>query len=155
MAKYGVYGNQAEELYVRQGLTLLEISRVLPVSQQTLSSWKSRYRWDEKRQEFRRTPTAAADRVADILEQQLEEISTKIRSGELSSVKAADTIAKLVASHQRVKKEEGIDILGTAPMVMHRFVNYLMNRDEYKELGEQLADVIPEFMDHLWERYRR
>lgn len=54
MAKHETYGREAEALYVRDGLTISEISRRLGLSRRTLIKWRNLYQWDEKRIEYLR-----------------------------------------------------------------------------------------------------
>jgi hypothetical protein len=54
MSKIATYGVQAENLYIRDGRNITEISRILPVTIPTLSKWKLKMEWDRKRDVFMR-----------------------------------------------------------------------------------------------------
>lgn len=52
MTKYSYLGYKAEDLYVQEQKTLEEISSILGVSENTLSKWKKKAKWKEKRDSY-------------------------------------------------------------------------------------------------------
>jgi transposase len=52
MGKFQAYGSEAEKMFVERGLSCSEIAKILPLSEQTLSAWRNKFKWDEKRLRF-------------------------------------------------------------------------------------------------------
>lgn len=75
MGKAKDYLRDAELLYL-SGYTLFEISNVMPVSVTTLSEWKNKYSWGEKRKTLGRNPAEMAAKInglmADLVDQIVE-----------------------------------------------------------------------------------
>jgi len=53
MDKYEVYGKDSQVLYVEQNKTLAEISRILPISERSLSNWKKQDNWESMKREYK------------------------------------------------------------------------------------------------------
>lgn len=54
MSKRAIYNDEAQRLYVNQGMTLDAIESILEgkVTRRTLFNWKEEGRWDEKRERY-------------------------------------------------------------------------------------------------------
>ena len=52
MNKFTEYGILAEKYYVEEQQSLLEISKKLNITTKTLTEWKNKERWEEKRKNF-------------------------------------------------------------------------------------------------------
>lgn len=83
----------AESMYVTHSMTARDIAETLGVSEVTLSRWKGKESWDEKRQFIRITPS----RLRETLLREAE----KVANGEISLVKA-DVVVKLLAGADKL-----------------------------------------------------
>ncbi len=147
---------EAERLFVQKELNLKEISKILGVSQQTLVKWRRKYEWDKKREEFKRNPQTILETIEKVLHHKLQEISEKIDRGEEISEGVIDSITKLVSSMKKVSKEA--DIIGATPVVLKEFAHFLkMNekRENFKEAIRIFQEILPEFYNYMWSKYRR
>jgi uncharacterized protein YjcR len=155
MSKFSQLGLEAERLYVQKELTLKEISVLLGVSQQTLVKWKRDGNWEKKRIEYRRNPGTILETLEKVLLRRLEDIEAKLDRGENVSEGEIDAITKLVASIKKVSKET--DIISVAPLIMKEFAQFLKKNEneEVRNFIQVFTDILPGFMEYLWEKYRR
>lgn len=142
MGKKEQYGDEARELYL-QGKTLEEISTIIPVSSQSLTTWKKDGEWDKARQELRRNKTSTEERLAEILEKKLTELEDKT-AADISS-KEIDQISKISASIDRLRTKR--DPLGATLMVMEEFIPWLQQKDG--DVYSAVSAMIPEFFQYM------
>lgn len=157
MAKYETYGIEAERLFVEKGMSLTQIAKILPVSTQTLVAWRKKNHWDKKRSRFLTQPTGITDRLRELLELRLKRLFEKMDQGEEVTDAEIDGITKLVASIKKIEKE--VDLTATAPMLMKEFATFLIQKsredEQLSEVKEVFGELIPDFMDYIWKKYRR
>jgi hypothetical protein len=130
--KEELFFNEAERLYVA-GYTLDTIREHLPepVSLPTLSRWKDKGGWGEKR----RQALASLRNVADILMEVLEEKIVALRQERGLNAGDFDAIAKATASIERLKKG-AYDLRTVAVEVMGKFTEWLRkNLTDQEELN--------------------
>ena len=152
MGKWELIGKEAETMYVVRGLTLTEISKLLKVSIQTLSAWKNRYKWDEKRMEMERRPERIVSDLEQVLAMKARELKQKIEEGEEVSDKQFRSVIRMFEAIQSAKKKTAI--IDAAPAVMKEFALFLRQNENFGDLGEAFGEILPEFMEYLWEKYR-
>ncbi len=152
MSKFQSYGAEAEKMFVERGLSCAEIAKILPISEQTLSAWRSKYKWDEKRLRFLKSDETVIERFRQALSGKLQLLTDALERGEDITARDVDAITKLLVSLERL--ERGVNIIGAAPVVMKELVNFL-KKNEKEELAMALGDAIPEFMAEIWERYKK
>lgn len=145
MSKFEELGLAAETLYVKKNCTLDQISDQLGISVQTASRWKRAGRWDEKRFKFRATPGAAVDLLEDILRSKAEEL--RDTPAQDIGTKATDALVKLVASINKLKREE--DIRVQAINVMDEFGKYIQRSDLNDKQKEFITKVMNGFFTYL------
>jgi hypothetical protein len=134
MSKEALYYDQAEGLYAR-GHTLEQIAGIIPVSVPTLSRWKQKGGWEDKR----RAIMAGSRNVAEILQEALEEKITSLRGSGVLDERAFDSIAKASAAIERLRRG-AYDFRGAAVEVMERFTAWarreIQETEELRRLGE-------------------
>lgn len=147
MGKRATYGIQAETLYVREGKSLTEISKILPIRIQTLSNWKKKGEWDRKRDAFMRSSIVASEML---LEEAVSFMRKRKDSKEPLSPKEADAIVKIISSAKKL--EEKSDFPGTALVVLGELMRFLKDRD--REAAKALDRNIQDFSQYIWEKYK-
>lgn len=108
----------AEDLYIRAGLTGKEISHQLEISEVTLSKWKAKGDWENRKSELTVSPL----RIKELL---LKE-ANKIANGEKSTIDS-DKLSKITASIDRLDKRISARIVF----------------DVLKELDNWIAEIDP------------
>jgi len=143
MGKYNLQGADAERLYL-EGNTLKTISNITGVSVTTLSSWKNRYNWEEKKSDYVRRPGTLANKIAGILNSYLDqiEIDTEGIAG------GADAISKFASALNRLGSIE--DLPGMAVTVMHKFLKFInMKKRNDEGFKEMLVENIQAFFKYI------
>jgi transposase len=86
----------AQELY-NAGLDQKNIANVLEISEKTISGWKKKYSWEEKRAKKNMAKEAAEDRVwklinfqLRVLDMQVDDQEDKLKKKELTELKPLD-----------------------------------------------------------------
>ncbi len=146
MAKFNDYGFEAENLYVRKGMTLEQIANLLGISVQSLSRWKKRGDWGGKRKIFMASPSGAIGALEEVLRNKIEELRN-LPAEEINS-KRIDGITKLVASISRIRKEQ--DLRTQAIFVMQEFGRFIRARD----LNQHDLDVVTKLIQEFFEFVR-
>lgn len=102
------YLEDAEKLYVEQGLETITIEGVLKkvVTRRTLDNWKEQYNWDKKREAFRNKRKDLQSSVIDLLNTALNQANVDPTD---KNYKKVETAVKLA---QRLGIELGIKDLG-------------------------------------------
>ncbi len=102
--------NQARVLFIQQGKTIMEISAILGVNEKTVRTWKRRGKWNEQKEQYRKTGVSNRDWMIQELQGLILEIRNKCavekrppNSGE------ADSISKLSKAVQALDHSEDID----------------------------------------------
>lgn len=146
MAKFQIYGLEAEELYVKGGKTLEEISKFLGISIKTLSCWKKRGEWSEKRKTYLTSAQGTIGILETVLQEKIEELRG-LPAEEINS-KRIDGITKLVASIQKLKRED--DLKAQTINVMGEFGRFV----RAKSLKERELDLVTRLIQEFFEFIR-
>lgn len=107
MAKKAQYGKQAENLFVREGLTLTDIAQKIPVSYVTLREWKKQGKWEVQRNEFKLAAQACHLELYDLL--------------------------RILAKKLRQDEEKGEKITPARYFALGRLIDALMKTHAYEE----------------------
>jgi hypothetical protein len=73
MGKWDECGQEAELLYI-EGTPPKVISKIFGVSEQTLSKWKKRFHWAQKREAYRKRPAAIQEKIGRLLSVEIDNI---------------------------------------------------------------------------------
>jgi hypothetical protein len=165
MGKKAAYFDEAEDLYVVDGLTLEAVAARLPVSVTTLSNWKQDGEWEERRRELGRA-LADVKRNTLLLRQRLVEKALKSLSAQdvyayshLESAMArargsqAGTPAPLAVDVREIKTpQDAVDVLNE---VVQRKLNGLLTQPELLTLAgiKDLKQCL-ELIDNLKAKYQ-
>ena len=74
------YYNEAERLYLYDGLTVDEIYKQLNISRRTVYYWKNKYKWDEKKAERFKNKDAMSTELINFVRKLMKKISTDIEN---------------------------------------------------------------------------
>jgi transposase len=111
---------QAESLFIREGMSLEEIATARGVSKATLARWSADGKWVDRRAEFRReSPTAALDK----LKQRREKLCGLLGQDEEKDAGLTDQLYKIDIMIER--REARIDALGPLMGAMERFAEWV------------------------------
>ena len=147
MSKKATYGVQAENLYVRDGRNVTEISRILPVTIPTLSKWKISGEWDRKRDVYMRSAIVASEML---LSEAVSLLQNRKASEEPMPPKEADAIVKIISAAKKL--EEKSDFPATALAVLGELLRFLKERDA--EAAKALDRNVQDFTAYIWGKYR-
>lgn len=135
---------RAENLYIRKGKRITDIGKLLGIPFQTVSKWKKKGNWDQKRKDFQRTSISIADRLKEALATLVSQLNTK-----KIDPKQADALSKMVKAIKVMDPDA--DIINVALVVMDDLLHFLKDKD--KKAAEMIDQYIPAFGDYLWEKY--
>jgi len=150
MGKMDVYYLEAQRMYVNEGKTLAEISRVLKISEKTLSKWKNAGKklgqptWDEMRKKYLISGSGAIERLRAAIIKKIEDIEEGVTAEE------ADHLAKLVSALKKLEKED--DLLGSVVICMEKFTEFI--NIKYPDRKEEFAKIIREFFTYIEKQKR-
>ena len=103
MKKFEEYGILAEKYYVEEQLSLSQISTKLNICTKTLTDWKKRERWEEKRKEFLSSQYSCFSALQELLMYLSKDALTKIKSGEVPESASLNFIAKMSEKLPKLK----------------------------------------------------
>ena len=135
---------RAENLYMRKGKSIAEISELLGVNSTTLYRWKKEGDWEQRRIEFLRSSISIADKLKDAL----ANLVSKLKKTEIDP-KEADALVKMVKAIKVVNSEA--DIIGATLVIMDELLRFLKEKD--KKAAEIVDEYIPAFGQYMWEKY--
>jgi len=147
MAKFQQYGANAEDLYVRKGRTLQEIAQLLGLSVQTLSRWKIRHHWAEKRREYQVSTPGTIALLEDVLAEKVQELRG-LPADEVNS-KRIDAITKLVSSIQKLRRED--DLRTQTVHVMSEFSRFVRQKKLKERELDMVIGLVHEFFEFVRE----
>ncbi len=145
MSKMDTFFLEAQRMYVNEGKTLAEISKILNVSERTLSKWKNvgkkygELTWDEMRKKYLLSGAGAAERLRAAIIKKIEDISENV------SAEEADNLAKLVSALKKIERED--DLLGSVVICMEKFAEFIASK--YPERKEEFSRIIREFFGYI------
>lgn len=102
-SKEGLYYDQAQRLYVVDGLPVTAIAERLTVSRNTLQRWKQKGDWDAARKARMRSPVAPLELAERTLQAKLEDLS-RTNPADVDAT-MLDGLHKLVTTIGKLKKE--------------------------------------------------
>lgn len=147
--KYGEHGEEAERLYVEEGMGLSQISERLGVSEVTLRKWREFGDWNKQRNERRVKTKSARARMLDVVNARLTHLSglnvADIRSPEIDEMSKLNKILQA--------NTDPAELAGIAIKTLMKFTEHVKGTDE--KLAAALAPLAAEFLDEIWEDSRK
>lgn len=146
MSKANLYLSEAEFLYLK-GNTLTQIATIIPLTIQTLSRWKDKYFWDEKKKKQNRQPLAMADNLSELM---LKEVNEIVASGGRVTAEQADKLAKLSAIRKTLgATEDYAAMVVTVTEKLAKFAQDYIKDDGHKAtFFETLSAYYAEVKEH-------
>lgn len=132
---------QAQFLYMAQGMTQKEIAETVGVSERTVYAWIHQYAWDKLRLASFQAPATIADNLCSQLVELQNSIATREPGNRFPTPQEAEVSRKLVTSLERMKKYPG---LAQNMQVLETFRNYIRATD--KDLARTLGGHINKFL---------
>lgn len=126
-----------------KGLDMKEIAATLGIVPQTLSGWRKKYDWDNRRAVYVQSTHATVDKLRKLLSDHVEGLE------DLADDKDADKLVKITAAIQRL--DEHFDYLGSVLKVSEEWITYASKADE--QLFALLQDHLPDFLAHARTKY--
>lgn len=106
MSKKGLYFEEAERLYVVEQLTLIEVTKRIPVSERTLRTWKEEGDWEVKRSNYLSQRTSFHNELYDFTRELLTKVREDIAAGQDPNSGQLYTLMKLLDKLSKVKDYE-------------------------------------------------
>lgn len=138
-AQIELKGNKTQELaynmYESGDYTQLEIADFLGLDNKTITAWKQKYGWEERKTSALQTDSEIIKKLKKSLKEELEKTPLN-----------ADNVSKLNTalksfSDRKVLASQGISVLS-------KYMNYLIISGK-QELGKQVAASSPDFIKYL------
>ncbi|QII11230.1 hypothetical protein KsCSTR_18510 [Candidatus Kuenenia stuttgartiensis] len=139
-SKFLAFYDDAERLSVKEGKTQKEISRLLGVSEKTLSQWSVKGEWQRQRKEYLvSSRTGPVDKLKERFYRLLE-------SEDELDAKKTDEMYKIQLLIDRM---EGYDIKGATIEVMDRFATFIRQRETDTAFIQCLMDHTHAFFEEV------
>ena len=132
---------QAQFLYMAQGMTQKEIAETVGVSERTVYAWIHQYAWDKLRLASFQAPATIADNLCSQLVELQNSIAARQPGNRFPTPQEAEVSRKLVTSLEKMKKYPG---LAQNMQVLETFRNYVRPLD--KDLARNLGNYISKFL---------
>ncbi len=124
-----------------------EIARIVGVSEQTISNWKKKFKWDEKVKAY----SASARKSIDILDRIIRDKLAKVEFTEVDQLPKGfeDGLFKLQLMREKMnthqdRRQQTIDIMGD----LNEFLVH-----EHPEHVELFHELLPEFISAQGRKY--
>lgn len=137
--KEEAYFEQAERLYVQENKNPNQISKIIPVSSNTINKWAHKGGWGKKRQVALTNPRSLSETLMKRLEALVEAFQVKegMTTDDLVALpKLSDAICKTISSLKKLEKSQDIQTL--AIPVMSRYADFLKSPEQQISTGEML-----------------
>jgi|Deesub1362B_J571_1020462.scaffolds.fasta_scaffold00331_26 transcriptional regulator with XRE-family HTH domain len=141
MSKQEHYFVDAESLYIK-GKTLSEIEKMLGISRRTLTKWKKKGNWEEKRKQYLKNPQVLSEILLNALTEKAKSLGPNI------SAKDADEISKIAAVYRNLGLVTPLS--SQVIFVMERFMDFIKKETE-RELQEKITKLIAKFFNKIKE----
>ena len=145
MSKFQEFGLEAEQLYVKDDKTLQEIATMFGLSIQTVSRWKIKGGWRDKRKKYRGSARGTIELLEEVLRGKVEELRG-MAADEITQ-NHTDALVKLVASISKLKKED--DIRVQAITVISELTKFISKREYAEDEKELFTKLFQEFFIYL------
>lgn len=138
--------HDAAEILFLKGISQKEIARILSISEQTISRWKSQFKWEDKLSRKALFQQTAAEQVQELIEYNLRVLKSMkdkwINEGEKKLIQKGDidALSKLFAA---IKKQEAkwVDYVS----VIREFALWLEEQDA--NLAKKVVDTADRFLN--------
>ncbi|MFD0997692.1 hypothetical protein ACFQ21_00170 [Ohtaekwangia kribbensis] len=129
------------------------IAKILDVSEQTITTWKQKYRWEEKRAKKGMNREAAEDLVWKLINYQLNVINKQVKDAELRAEKEKDyelptldkgdidALQKLWTTVKAKQLDWSVVVNNTKD-----FIGFVSERDI--DLAKKLLDIADDYMHY-------
>lgn len=97
---------QAENLYIKRGLSVDEICQNIDIARRTIFYWKKKYKWDKIRDKKYKSETKFSAELMDIAIKFMKQISKNIDDKMQTSQAEYYTVLNLIKNIPKIKKYE-------------------------------------------------
>ncbi|MDD3237753.1 MAG: helix-turn-helix domain-containing protein [Candidatus Gastranaerophilales bacterium] len=98
--------NEAERLFICDGLSADEIARKFEISRRTIFYWKKEYNWDKKRADYLFNNTRMSFEINDFTRKLMDKIMTDIDNNRQVSQSEIYTVLNLIKRMLEIKNYE-------------------------------------------------
>lgn len=98
--------NEAERLFIYDGLSADEIARKFEISRRTIFYWKKKHNWDKKRADYLFNNTRMNFEINDFIRKLMDKIMTDIDNNRQVSQSEIYTVLNLVKRMSEIKNYE-------------------------------------------------
>lgn len=137
--------NYAELLYCEHQLLQKIVAQKVGISEQTMSAWVKKYKWDQKRRPMLISKDNQLRHWYDQLEELNQAIKKKPEGARYANSKEADTFIKISASIKNLETELNI---GDKIQALMDFVKYMQKNFTAKE-AVTVTDYADEYIKSL------
>ncbi len=145
-SKRDLYYEEAQSLYVT-GMNLSQIVKILPVTRQTLSSWKRLGHWQRKRELVTEHPRLMSEALRGLVKQKVKVLLDNQEDISLSTV---DELNKIISLIDRLQ-EQCWDERAAIVEVMSRFGDFARRQVGEKKELQLLARLMEKFFEEMEE----
>ena len=100
------YYNEAERLFIYDGLSADEIARKFEISRRTIFYWKKEYNWDKKRADYLFNNTRMSFEINDFVRKLMDKIMVDIDNNRQVSQSEIYTVLNLIKRMPEIKNYE-------------------------------------------------
>lgn len=108
MTKKHLYYSEAERMFVIDQMTFDDIVTRLPLSEKTLQRWKSKGKWQEKREQYIKSRQAFHDELYEFARYLMKSIKADLQNGEPVDQSRFYTFTRILSQITKVKEYEDI-----------------------------------------------
>lgn len=107
MSRMKLY-NEAESLYIREELSPDEISDKIGVSRRTLYYWMAKYKWNDKKQEIKKSQKALSQDLFEFCKKLMRKIKKDIESAHTPNRAELYSLVNILKYLPALQKHESI-----------------------------------------------
>ncbi|MBI4714434.1 MAG: hypothetical protein HY760_00545 [Nitrospirae bacterium] len=140
--KAGYLFDLCEEAFVKKGKSLTEIGERFCVSPNTLTKWRKKGGWDNKRKAILASPRTVMEMAEEVLRKKLEEVVGTLPDRLDAGV--IDGLTKLIKNVERLRKE--YKLLDITVLVMDEFVPFVKAKEPDSQRREAVFAMVDQFL---------
>ncbi len=130
-------------MFIREGKGTQEIAAALGVAPSTVTRWKKKRNWEQRRLDYQNSALNIAEKLLKLLSRDVQELQRLDPA-------AVDKIVKAVKAIRSLNQD--VDMLGATIEVMEQLANFLQSR--HARLYKDFQEVLPQFLIYMREKYK-